>query len=151
VRIGRNTLAYGLMTAGVVITAAGGPITGATTASANTSANAPASVNVPAAASESGTLNCSQLESLWEKAGGSPSAAFMAAEIAMAESSGQQYSTDNDSDGSTDRGYWQINSTNPGSSYDPMTNAREAVSLSGDGANWGPWVTYQTGAYAGKC
>jgi hypothetical protein len=106
---------------------------------------------VPAAASEAGTLNCSQLESLWEQAGGAPSAAFTAAEIATAESSGQQYATDNDGNGSTDRGYWQINSTNPGSSYDPITNAREAVSLSGDGTSWQPWVTFQTGAYAGKC
>ena len=106
---------------------------------------------VPAAASEAGTLNCSQLESLWEQAGGSPSAAFMAAEVATAESSGRQYATDNDGNGSVDRGYWQINSTNPGSSYDPMTNAKEAVSLSGDGTSWQPWVTFQTGAYAGKC
>ena len=122
------------------------PMSGASAAPA-----AGASGAVPAAASEAGTLNCSQLESLWEQAGGSPSAAFMAAEVATAESSGRQYATDNDGNGSVDRGYWQINSTNPGSSYDPMTNAKEAVSLSGDGTSWQPWVTFQTGAYAGKC
>jgi len=107
---------------------------------------------VPGASSnESGTLDCSQLESLWEAAGGSPSAAFMAAEIATAESSGQQYATDDDGNGTVDRGYWQMNSINPGSSYDPMTNAKGAVALSDDGANWQPWVTYQTSAYVGKC
>lgn len=99
-----------------------------------------------------GTLNCSQLERLWVQAGGSPLDAFTAAEIARAESSGDQYSTDHDSDGSVDYGYWQINSVNGGSpaSYDPMTNARQAVSLhAADG--WQPWVTYQHGAQAGQC
>ena len=35
-----------------------------------------------------GTYSCSGLEQLWEQAGGSPAHAFMAAEIAMAESGG---------------------------------------------------------------
>ncbi len=26
-----------------------------------------------------------------------------------------------------------------------------AVSISDDGTNWSPWVTYQTGAYEGQC
>jgi len=98
-----------------------------------------------------GTLNCQGLERLWEAAGGSPGAAFTAAEVATAESSGQQYSTDNDSNGSTDRGYWQINTIWPGSTYDPMGNARAAVQISHNGTDWEPWVTYQTGAYEGKC
>ena len=37
----------------------------------------------------SGTLGCSGLEALWEAGGGSHAEAFMAAEIAMAESGGQ--------------------------------------------------------------
>jgi LysM repeat protein len=41
----------------------------------------------------SGTLSCHGLEQLWEKAGGSSAHAFMAAEIAMAESSGRQFAT----------------------------------------------------------
>ena len=99
-----------------------------------------------------GTLSCSGLEALWESAGGSSGAAFMAAEIARAESSGQQYATDNNSNGSTDRGYWQINSIHGAlSTYDPAGNARAAVELSGDGTNWSPWVTWQTGAYQGQC
>ena len=99
-----------------------------------------------------GTLSCSGLEALWESAGGSPGAAFMAAEIARAESSGRQYATDDDGNGTVDRGYWQVNSINgAGSTYDPAGNARAAVQISGDGTNWGPWVTYQTGAYQGQC
>jgi LysM repeat protein len=39
----------------------------------------------------SGTLSCSGLEELWKSAGGSSAEAFMAAEIAMAESGGNQY------------------------------------------------------------
>ena len=97
-------------------------------------------------------MSCSGLEALWESAGGSPSAAFTAAEIARAESSGQQYATDDDGNGTVDRGYWQINSINgAGSTYDPAGNARAAVQLSGNGTNFSPWVTYQTGAYQGQC
>lgn len=99
-----------------------------------------------------GTLSCSGLEALWESAGGSPSAAFTAAEIARAESSGQQYATDADSNGTVDRGYWQVNSINgAGSTYDAAGNARAAVQLSGNGTNWSPWVTYNSGAYQGQC
>jgi hypothetical protein len=99
-----------------------------------------------------GSLSCSGLEALWESAGGSSGAAFMAAEIARAESSGRQYATDNNTNGSTDRGFWQINSIHGAlSTYDPAGNARAAVELSGDGTNWNAWVTYQTGAYQGQC
>jgi hypothetical protein len=70
----------------------------------------------------------------------------------MAESGGRQYATDADSDGSTDRGYWQINSSHgPLSTYSPSGNARAAVLISGDGTSWTPWTTYRTGAYAGQC
>ena len=99
-----------------------------------------------------GTLSCSGLEALWESADGSPLAAFMAAEIARAESSGRQYATDADGNGTVDRGYWQVNSINgAGSTYDATGNARAAVQISDDGTNWSPWVTYQTGAYQGQC
>jgi len=123
------------------------PMSGASAAPA---AGAPGAV--PAAASEAGTLNCSQLESLWEQAGGSPSAAFTAAEVAMAESSGQQYATDDNTNGSVDRGYWQINSTwGSESTFDPIANAKAAVSISGDGTNWSPWVTFDNNMQNGKC
>ena len=55
-------------------------------------------------------------------------------------------------DGSTDRGYWQINSIHGAlSTYDAEGNARAAVQLSGNGTDWSPWVTYNTDAYQGKC
>jgi Lysozyme like domain/LysM domain len=97
----------------------------------------------------SGFLSCSGLEALWESAGGSPAEAFMAAEIAEAESGGNQWAhspTD-------DIGYWQINVAAHGSmaTYDPYGNARAAVEISSGGANWQPWTTYQTGAYRGRC
>jgi LysM repeat protein len=96
----------------------------------------------------SGTLSCSGLEQLWEAAGGSPSAAHMAAEIAMAESGGNQYAhspTD-------DYGYWQINASNGSlATYDPYGNARAAITLSHDGTSWSPWTTYTSGAYSGRC
>jgi lysozyme-like protein len=104
------------------------------------------------AADDGGSLSCSGLEALWESAGGSPGTAFMAAEIATAESGGRQHATDNDGNGTVDRGYWQVNSIHGTlSTYDPAGNARAAVQLSGDGTNWSPWVTYQTGAYQGQC
>jgi hypothetical protein len=103
-------------------------------------------------ASEHGALGCAGLEALWESAGGSRSAAFTAAEIAMAESSGQQYASLVNANGTTDRGYWQINSSHGAlSTYDAAGNARAAVVISANGADWSPWVTWQTGAYAGKC
>jgi hypothetical protein len=110
---------------------------------------------IPAAAanpSEHGTLGCAGLEALWEAAGGSRSAAFLAAEIAQAESSGRQYATNWNTNGTVDRGYWQINSTHGSlSTFGAYGNARAAVLISSDGADWTPWTTYQTGAYVGKC
>lgn len=97
----------------------------------------------------SGTLGCSGLEQLWEDAGGSSSTAFVAAEIAMAESSGNQYAVS----ATDDIGYWQINQPTWGAeaSFDPITNARAAISISDDGTDWSPWTTYNSGAYEGQC
>lgn len=139
-RLGRGTVAAGLLLSAVGLAAL--PLSGgAATAAA-----------VPSAAMESGSLSCAQLEALWQEAGGSPSAAFTAAEVARAESGGRQYATDNNSNGSTDRGYWQINSTwGAESTYDALGNAKAAVAISDDGTNWSPWVTYQHGAQNGQC
>jgi hypothetical protein len=110
----------------------------------------PAAAFAPSA--HAGTLGCPGLERLWEDAGGSPSAATLAASVAMAESSGRQYATDYNSNGTVDRGYWQINSTWAAlSTFSADGNARAAVQISHDGSNWTPWVTYNTGAYAGRC
>ncbi len=96
----------------------------------------------------SGTLGCAQLETLWEEGGGSHAEAFTAAEIAMAESGGNQYATGTVGE----RGYWQINPDHGSlSTYDPLGNAKAAVIISADGTNWTPWTTYTSGAYIGRC
>jgi hypothetical protein len=90
----------------------------------------------------------SQLEQIWIDNGGSPAAAPIAAAIAMAESSGGAGSTNQDNNGSIDRGLWQINSIHGAqSTFDPNANARAAVAISSNGANWRPWTTYTSGAY----
>jgi len=100
------------------------------------------------AVSLSGTLGCAEIEELWEAAGGSQGEAFTAAEIAMAESGGNQYATGTVGE----RGYWQINPDHGSlSTYDPMGNAKSAVIISADGTNWTPWTTYTSGLYIGRC
>jgi LysM repeat protein len=95
-----------------------------------------------------GNLGCSGLEELWDYAGGNPHDAFMAAEIAMAESGGRQYALSP----TDDKGYWQINVSNGAlSTYDAYGNARAAIIISDDGTNWNPWTTYREGLYEGKC
>jgi hypothetical protein len=72
----------------------------------------------------------------------------MAAAIALAESSGRANATNRNTDGSIDRGLWEINSIHgPLSVLDPRRNAESAYKISSGGRNWNPWVTYQNGAY----
>jgi LysM repeat protein len=95
-----------------------------------------------------GQLNCAGLENLWDDAGGNPAHAFIAAEIAMAESGGNQYALSP----TDDYGYWQINISNGAlATFDAYGNARSAITLSDDGTSWGPWTTYTSGAYVGRC
>jgi LysM repeat protein len=97
----------------------------------------------------SGNLGCTGLEALWESAGGSPGEAFIAAEIAMAESGGRQYAYSP----TNDYGYWQINGSHGPAlaTFNAYGNARAAVIISGNGRNWYPWTTYTSGAYQGRC
>ena len=96
----------------------------------------------------SGTLSCSGLEELWRSAGGNPADAFMAAEIAEAESGGNQYALSP----TDDYGYWQINASNGSlATFNAYGNARSAIILSDDGSNWNAWTTYHSGAYEGRC
>jgi LysM repeat protein len=95
-----------------------------------------------------GMYNCSGLEQLWEQAGGSSAHAFMAAEIAMAESGGNP----NAISPTDDFGLWQINASHGSlATLNPLQNAKSAIILSDDGTNWGPWTTYHSGAYVGRC
>jgi hypothetical protein len=100
------------------------------------------------APTSSGSYSCSGLEGLWEEAGGSSGTAFMAAEIAMAESGGNP----NAVSPTDDFGLWQINGSHGSmATLNPLGNAKSAISISGDGSNWGAWTTYTSGAYSGKC
>jgi hypothetical protein len=92
--------------------------------------------------------NCAALERLWISVGGNPSRAFMAAEIAMAESGGNPRAVSP----TDDFGLWQINGSHGSmATLDPIGNARSAVSISANGTNWYPWTTYTSGAYYGRC
>ena|SRR5215471_18236812 len=96
----------------------------------------------------SGNLTKSQLQQLWIQAGGNPAQANMASAIAMAESGGRDVVSPPNTDGSLDRGYWQINSSHGSqSTLDPLGNARAAIAISSNGTNWKPWVTFNSGAY----
>jgi LysM repeat protein len=112
-------------------------------------AKKPATTVLTSSASRlSGNLGCSGLEALWVAAGGARSHAFIAAEIAMAESGGRQFAHSP----TNDFGYWQINGVHGAmATYNPIGNARAAIAISGNGSSWRPWTTYVTGAYRGRC
>jgi len=96
----------------------------------------------------SGMYSCSDLEKLWDAAGGNPGEAFMASEIAMAESGGNP----NAISPTDDYGLWQINASNGAlATLNPFQNAKSAIILSHDGTDWEPWTTYTSGAYIGRC
>lgn len=105
------------------------------------------------ASPSSGTLSGAALRSLWTANGGDPSAANVAAAIAMAESSGRPDATSGNPDGGTNVGLWQLDTRGVGSGYsigqlsDPATNARVTVMGSHNGTNWSPWQTYVQGTY----
>lgn len=69
--------------------------------------------------------------------------------IALAESGGDAHATHVNTNGSTDRGLWQINSIHGygTASCNPDNNAKEMWSISGNGSNWRPWYTYTGGQY----
>ena len=95
-----------------------------------------------------GYYSCAMLEHLWDSVGGNPAAAFVAAEIATAESGGNPRAISP----TDDFGLWQINGSHGAlASLDPIANAKAAVIISGNGSNWSPWTTFVSGAYIGRC
>lgn len=109
---------------------------------------ATASVHVTPSRFAPGVFTCPGLERLWEAAGGRASAAFIAAEIAEAESGGRSWAISP----TNDYGLWQINGSHGYlATLDPFGNARAAILISDDGSDWNPWTTYRTGAYRGRC
>jgi LysM repeat protein len=123
--------------------------TGTTSYSAKHAKKPATTVLTSSAKKLSGNLGCSGLEALWVAAGGAKSHAFIAAEIAMAESGGRQFAHSP----TNDFGYWQINGGHgPGmATYNPIGNAKAAIAISGNGSSWRAWTTYVTGAYHGRC
>lgn len=98
------------------------------------------------------TFSYSDLEQIWINNGGSAIFAPIAAAIAMAESGGNSDAVGSNSNGSVDRGLWQINSSNGAlSTTDINGNAKAAVQMSNNGTNWKPWCTaYSDGACGTK-
>jgi Lysozyme like domain len=96
------------------------------------------------------TYSFNQLETLWTNAGGNPSVAPQMAAIAIAESSGNPVATNNDSDGTTDYGLWQINSihgfNSAGLTSNPAYNAEAAVAVY-NSQGFGAWSTYGNSNY----
>jgi hypothetical protein len=86
-----------------------------------------------------GVLSPAQIGALWLSAGGSSSAEQTAICIAEAESGGNTQAVSP----TDDFGVWQIHA-DP-AALNPMVSAQAAVSMSGNGANWGAWTT------AGSC
>lgn len=95
------------------------------------------------------TYTFEQLKSLWTMYGGPPEVANVAAAIALAESGGRSDATNtSNSNGSIDRGLWQINSVHGAdSSYDIATNVRAAVRLYKSKNNFSDWTVFKSGAY----
>ena len=100
------------------------------------------------------------LEQLAIGAGCSSAAARVAEAIAMAESGGNPRAH-NPNPPDDSYGLWQINMLGPlgparrsqfgltsnDQLYDPSTNARAMVAISGGCSNWRPWSTFTNGAY----
>lgn len=107
------------------------------------------------------SLSTDELKRLWVQAGGNPAAASTAAAVAYAESSGNPGAMGDiklqTSTWGPSVGLWQIRSLNAqrgrggqrdaGANTDPLTNARNAVAISNNGTNFGPWSTFKSGAY----
>jgi hypothetical protein len=87
-------------------------------------------------------LTFDQVENYWIQAGGNPQAAAMAAAVADAESGLNPGAQRTNPDGSVGIGLWLLpqNGTPPGST-DPLANARAAVQLSQNGADWTQWCS----------
>lgn len=94
-------------------------------------------------------LSMEEVARLWVAAGGNPSEGHLAAAIATAESGRRPAAVNgSNSDGSIDRGLFQMNSIHGGcSTFDLAENVRCAVQLRGSANGWNHWVAYKSGAY----
>lgn len=109
------------------------------------------------APSVSGNYDTNSLGTLWTSQGGSGQTAFEAANVAMAESSGNPDATSSNPDGGTNVGLWQLDTKGVGEGYtvaqlqDPATNCRITVMATANGTNWSQWAdsVVVNGVYVG--
>ncbi len=96
-----------------------------------------------------GMMSGGQVADLARRAGFSGSSLVTALAVAKGESGWNENAVNaSNTDGSTDRGLWQINSVHGSlSTLDPMANARAAFRISSGGRNWAPWVVFQKGLH----
>lgn len=84
-------------------------------------------------------------------AGFTGSSAITAFAVAQAESAGNTQAVNKNTNGSTDRGLFQINSIHTQYDwkrlYEPAYNAAAAFAISSSGTNWQPWSAYKNGKY----
>jgi len=108
-------------------------------------------------ASGAGDYGLAQLQALWTSNGGDAATAFEAAQVALAESSGNPEVTSANPDGGTNVGLWQLDTRGVGAGYtvaqlqDPDTNARITIMASANGTSWTQWAdsVVQDGVYVG--
>jgi hypothetical protein len=97
-------------------------------------------------------LSPQQVAKLAYDAGFRGGALTLAVAVAFAESGGDPANTGHNTDGSVDRGLWQINNkahpdVTDACAFSPPCNAAAAYRISDQGRNWRPWVAYTSGAY----
>ena len=114
--------------------------------------NQMASANNPNVPTSGAALSATAVATLAKAAGVPDDQLATAVAIAMAESGLNPNATNVNTDGSVDRGLWQINNAahpdvSDSSAFNPATAAQDMLNISNGGTNWSPWVTYQTGAY----
>ena len=116
---------------------------------AGLSTGAAAVLGVSGGPSETGRLTVAEIGTAAEGAGFRGPSLAMAIAVALAESGGDPGATDHDTNGTVDRGLWQINSVHRTYSaacdYDPACAASAAYAISGGGTNWSAWVTFEHG------
>lgn len=88
-----------------------------------------------------------------QQAGFNGYAAVVASAVAYAESGGNIYAQHINSDGSVDRGLFQINNryhpeVSDSCAYNPLCAAKATYSITNAGSDWSQWVTYTHGIYA---
>lgn len=97
---------------------------------------------------DGGKVGPGGLKGLWTQAGGASKIASLMAAIAMGESGGNPKSVNYNTNGTVDKGLWQINSVHgyKGNMFNPLTNARAAVKIYKK-QGLGAWVAYTNGSY----